>query len=185
MTKGTTERPAAKGMSRRDFLKYAGGGMAVVVVGSKLNWTLGTRGWAAAATHTIDFHIQDAMKEMVTHNAVNDARCYFWVYKSIDPPYPAECPGPVIMITRGDTLNISITNDLDEDHAFFIPGIVDSGHIAPGATWTSGPVVVSANPGAYLYYDNLNEPVNRVMGLHGALIVMPDSVLDRPAGDTI
>ncbi len=49
--------------------------------------------------------------------------------------------------------------------------MVDTGPIAPGETW-SGEIQVK-DPGTYLYHDNLNAPVNRVMGLHGAFIVMP------------
>jgi hypothetical protein len=109
------------------------------------------------------------MKEMVTHNAINVARCYFWIFK--EDNFPAECPGPNIFTTTGDFVVINLTNDLDEPHAFFVPGIVNSGPIAPGATKTLRFKVPKA--GTFLYYDNLNEPVNRVMGLHGAFIVMP------------
>ena len=47
----------------------------------------------------------------------------------------------------------------------------DSGPIAPGATFSG--TFTATQSGAFLYYDNLNEPVNRVMGLHGALVVRP------------
>ena len=70
-----------------------------------------------------------------------------------------------------------MTNALDGPHAFIIPGaagdapMVDTGPIPPGET---GSVEFEAKePGTYLYYDNLNAPVNRVMGLHGAFVVMP------------
>ena len=159
-------------ISRRDFIKYAGGGIAVLVVGSQLSWTLKNQAYAQSVT-SLDFHIADAMKEMHTHHATNDARCYFWVYKSAIPDLPAECPGPVIVATKGDTIQISITNDLDEPHAFFIPGMFDSGPIAPGQTVTDS--FIPTTSGAHMYFDNLNEPVNRVMGLHGALIVMPSA----------
>jgi hypothetical protein len=132
-------------------------------------WLMENEAYAAVQVQTINFHITDAMKEMVTHNAINDARCYFWIFKENN--FPAECPGPNIFTTTGDFVVINLTNDLDEDHAFFIPGIVNSGPIAPGATKTLRFKVPKA--GTYLYYDNLNEPVNRVMGLHGAFIVMP------------
>ncbi|MBI2858442.1 MAG: multicopper oxidase domain-containing protein [Chloroflexi bacterium] len=162
-------------MNRRGFLKLAGGGIAssiaVLVVGSKLRWL--TTNPAYAAVQAIDLHISDAMKEMQTHNYVNDARCYYWIYKSDSPVLPPESPGPTIMATVGDTVDISVTNGLDEDHAFFIPGVVDSGPIEPGATWTGS--ITATVAGGHLYYDNLNEPVNRVMGLHGAFIVLPDA----------
>ncbi|MBI2871697.1 MAG: multicopper oxidase domain-containing protein [Chloroflexi bacterium] len=165
-------------MKRREFLKYAGafagGGMAVLVVGNKIPWVMKGPGSASAAVvQSLNFHISDIMKEMGTHNAENDARCYFWTYRSVVPDYPPECPGPVIMVTKGDTVDISVTNDLDEPHAFYIPGMVDSGPILPTQTWTAS--FIANKSGAHLYYDNLNEPVNRMMGLHGALIVRPDA----------
>ena len=49
---------------------------------------------------------------------------------------------------------------------------MNSGPIQPGATKTIE--FVASRAGTYLYYDNLNQPVNRMMGLHGALIVMPN-----------
>ncbi|MBI4283229.1 MAG: multicopper oxidase domain-containing protein [Chloroflexi bacterium] len=178
-----------KAISRRDFIKYAGGGVAALVVGSKLSWALSNP--AFAATQTLNLRIGDTIKEMITHlpssldvpgqltNPAlinNDARCYFWVYKSVTPDLPHNCPGPIIVVAKGDTVNITVTNDLDEPHAFFIPGMVDSGPIppvqnAPNNVWTSS--FVASMSGAHLYYDNLNSPVNRMMGLHGAFLVMP------------
>ena len=54
----------------------------------------------------------------------------------------------------------------------------------PSRGWESPPVpsppakpgpspLPAGQAGTYLYYDDLNAPVNRVMGLHGAFIVMP------------
>jgi FtsP/CotA-like multicopper oxidase with cupredoxin domain len=160
-------------MNRRDFLKYAGGGMATLVVGGGMPWIFNNPAYAAVPVQSLSFHITDAMKEMVTHNALNDARCYFWIYRSVIPDFPAECPGPNIFATRGDTIQITLTNDLDEPHAFYIPGIFNSGPIAPRATKTFS--FNASKSGTFMYYDNLNEPVNRVMGLHGMFIVMPDA----------
>ena len=49
---------------------------------------------------------------------------------------------------------------------------MNSGPIPPGATKSFE--FFASKAGTYLYYDNLNQPVNRMMGLHGALIVMPN-----------
>ncbi|MBI4331287.1 MAG: multicopper oxidase domain-containing protein [Chloroflexi bacterium] len=179
----TTSKTASfvnvKTIDRRQFLKYGFGGLAVIVVGSKLSW-LAKDQPAFAATQTLSFRITDAVKGMVTDNAVNSAKCYFWVYKAQTPNLPADCPGPIIVAAKGDTVNITVFNALDEPHAFFIPGtpgvnggapMVDSGPIAPNTTW-SGSFTANVS-GAHLYFDNLNAPVNRMMGLHGALIVMP------------
>jgi hypothetical protein len=64
-----------------------------------------------------------------------------------------------------------LTNALDLPHAFVIPGMVDTGPIPPGDTVSV--TFAAGAPGSYLYFDDLNAPVNRVMGLHGAFIVMP------------
>ena len=158
-------------VNRREFMKGGLGGVATIVIGSHLSWLQGRA--YAATTQTLHITITDAMKEMVTHNAENEAKCYFWVYEMMADGVhvPPDCPGPVIVALAGDTINVTVTNMLDEDHAFYIPGIVDSGAIAPQGVWAGSFEVPTA--GAFLYYDNLNEPVNRMMGLHGALIVLP------------
>ena len=164
-------------MDRREFLKKSLGCVATVVVGTVIP---GLRVDAATASvQSLTIHITDALKDMCTHNAVNTAQCHFWIYKvkAGNTDIPAECPGPTIVTTSGDLVTLSITNDLDEPHAFFIPGVFDSGIIAPGKT-----LVKSFRPtttGAHLYHDNLNAPVNRVMGLHGAFIVMPRTRVGR------
>ena len=156
-------------INRRDFLKYGLGGAAALVVGSEMPWMENSI-YAAVHATTLNFHITDAMKEMVTFNAINPgARCYFWIYKENN--FPAECPGVNIFTTQGDTVQLVITNDLDEPHAFYIPGMFNSGPIAPGQTVKKSFIATKA--GSFLYYDNMNAPVNRVMGLHGAFIVMP------------
>jgi hypothetical protein len=173
-------------MKRRDFLKLgATAGVATIVMGSRIPF-LGGKNAFAAGTQTLEVTITDCMKQMVTHNEINDARCYFWIYtmalvddagnRTVIPP---ENPGPTIYAEKGDSITISVTNALDEPHSFFIPGnlpgdppIFDSGVINPGQT--VGPTTFTVNTsGAHMYYDNLNEPVNRVMGLHGALVVKP------------
>lgn len=149
---------------RRSVLKAA-----AAIVGSKVLGVLDNPAYAAQPVQSLSFHITDALKNMVTHNAINTAQCYFWVFK--EDRWPADCPGPIIFATYGDTIEITVTNDLDEPHALYIPGMFDTGPIAPGQTVTKS--FIPARTGTFLYYDNLNEPVNRVMGLHGAFIVMP------------
>jgi FtsP/CotA-like multicopper oxidase with cupredoxin domain len=163
-------------MDRREFLKLSSAGVATILIGNRLSW-LGVSN-AYAANQAIDVVITDAMKQMATYNSINQgALSYFWIYEMSIPgdpalPIPPECPGPTICCVNGDTITFNVTNNLDEDHSFAIPDLEFSiGPIAPGAT-ASGTVTVNKS-GAFLYYDNLNAPVNRMMGLHGALVVRP------------
>jgi hypothetical protein len=164
-------------MKRRDFLKLSATGAVTLVLGSKIPWVGVSNVYAATQNLTIT--ITDGLKDMHTQNTPSPlvdpnpppAKCYYWIYKmnadGVD--LPPDSPGPTICCVKGDTVNVSIFNDLDEPHSFFIPGIFDSGPIAPGATF-NGTITASVT-GAHLYYDNLNAPVNRVMGLHGAMVV--------------
>jgi hypothetical protein len=168
-------------MKRREFLKYGAGGIAALVVGKAIPGMFGDEAYAQVPVTELNFTITDALKNMVTHNDINQAQCYFWIYK--EASLPADCPGPHIFVIRGERVGVTIKNDLDEPHSFFIPGMFDSGPIAPGATFTGSFIAKTA--GTHLYYDNLNEPVNRVMGLHGALIVMPRVGPIRNAGNQV
>src|SRR5512144_210075 len=162
-----------KDIKRRDFLKYTGTGIGALVIGNGLPWIFKDDAYAAVKVQTLNFRITDAMKEMVTFNTGNPgnipALCYFWIFK--EDRFPAECPGPNIFCTEGDLIKVVLTNDLDEDHNFFVKGMVDSGALKPGPTTTIR--FKAPRGGTYLYHDSLNAPVNRVMGLHGAFIVMP------------
>jgi len=158
-------------MNRRDFLKLSAAGVATIALSSKIPGLGATD--AYAATQLLEVFITDAMKEMVTHNEINDARCYFWIYRmranGVD--VPPDCPGPTIVALKGDTITIRVTNELTQPHSFYIPGLFDSGPILPNQTYEA--TLTASVSGSHLYYDNLNEPVNRVMGLHGLLVVRP------------
>ncbi|MBZ0093453.1 MAG: cupredoxin domain-containing protein [Burkholderiales bacterium] len=80
-------------------------------------------------------------------------------------------PATPMVVGQGDTVTVTIVNTLTTTHSFVIDGVVDSGSIAGGQTKT-----VSFTPntaGTYLFYDKLNAPYNRVVGLHGGFAVMP------------
>jgi len=158
-------------MNRRQFLAWGAGGIAALVVGGVIPGVSDNPAFAATTVQQLKFRITDAIKEMATHNAVNDARCYFWIFK--EERFPAECPGPVVFTRAGRTVRIEVRNDLDEPHALTIPGMFTTGPIPPGRTFRAS--FVAGRPGTYLYYDHLNAPVNRVMGLHGAFVVMPNA----------
>jgi FtsP/CotA-like multicopper oxidase with cupredoxin domain len=166
-------------MDRREFLKLSSAGVATILIGNRLSW-LGVPNAFAATGQTINVVITDAMKQMATYNPENTgATSYFWIYEMSIPgtpdlPIPAECPGPTICCVNGDIITFNVTNMLNEPHAFSIPDLgVFSGPIAPNGIETVIVPVTANKSGAFLYYDDLNAPVNRMMGLHGALVVRP------------
>ncbi|MCY7280670.1 MAG: multicopper oxidase domain-containing protein [Sphingomonas bacterium] len=88
---------------------------------------------------------------------------------------------PVIWAIEGETLEIRITNLDDRRHAFAITGLsLDDTPINPNGTGTYTFTVPP--PGSYLYYDPYNFPVNRILGLNGALIVLPRVGTTTPRG---
>ena len=168
-------------MKRRDFIKYTVGGMTALWAGSKLPPWARNQAQAAPVLQTLNFNITDALKDMATNQdpllnpKANLAQVYFWIYK--EATLPAESPGPIIFAQEGGVINLNVTNSLSQDHAFSIPAIgFSTGIIPPGVTVNTviNLGVLGAKAGTYLYYDDLNAPVNRVMGLHGAFIIMPD-----------
>ena len=153
-----------KNISRRDFLKLSSCGMAAIAVGAAGGYGLLWRdSEAMAASQTLTVTIIEAEHEMT-----DLVRVPVWAY-SINGT--TSVPGTAIFAVEGDDLEINVTNNLTVDHAFSVPGVVDSGSIAPRQT-----VQVkfkAPQAGTYMYLDPLNAPVNRVMGLYGALVVLP------------
>ena len=75
-------------------------------------------------------------------------------------------------MTEGDTVNITVFNDHTVNHNFVIKGITTDSTAIPIGT-SKMYTFTANNAGTYLYYDSLNNDVNREMGLYGALIVNP------------
>jgi FtsP/CotA-like multicopper oxidase with cupredoxin domain len=152
-------------LNRGRFLKIGLTGAVAVAVGAQaklLTDILGAEATAAPAVY--DLRITDAVVEMVNLEPV-----YHWVFADAEG---AHLPGPVLHALEGDTISLRVTNTLDEPHAFAIHGTgVSTGPIAPGAT--ADVSFPAPAPGTYIYLDPLNAPVNRLLGLHGMLVVLP------------
>lgn len=151
-------------MKRREFIKMGMTGLAAITVGTvKIPGLFRTEAFAAAKT--IDLSMEAAMVEMVDGTLV-----FHWLFSS--PSSGPNFPGPVIFATTGDDITINITNNLFEPHAFQITGTrIMTPPIPPGRTRSIRFTAPAA--GTYLYMDPLNDPVHRVLGLHGALVVSP------------
>jgi FtsP/CotA-like multicopper oxidase with cupredoxin domain len=85
-------------------------------------------------------------------------------------------PGPVLSVTVGDTVAVTVTNALPAGHTvtFEAPGIAfDPGpdSAPPGGTVTR--TFTASAPGTYLYQGGGDAGRQAAMGLYGALIVRP------------
>lgn len=167
-------------MQRRAFLKFSGSGIAAVAFGSAGGFALFAPSTARAAT-TVDLTMVDAAAEMV-----DGIQVPMWAYSTTQQvggaPLGARIPGPILFAVEGEPLGLTISNQLSAGgaHGFDIPGV-------PGAA--TGPIpfggtavldLVAPAAGTYMYLDPMNAPVNRNMGLHGALVVLPRVGLHTP-----
>jgi Multicopper oxidase len=170
-------------LGRRHFIRYSMCGMSAVALGSGMASAL-LGGEAQAASRVVELSMEEALVEMV-----DATRVFHWVFQLKGSPRPS-FPGPSLFAFTGDAVTLRVTNNLDEPHEFRILGAGPSGEdinsvpavIAPGAT-----AVVRFTPrvaGSFMYVDPRNAPVNRVLGLHGAFVVLPAGVRARSAINT-
>ncbi len=157
-------------MKRRDFLKMSSCGIAVVALGSGMMPLFGRAGHALDhSERLLDLKLTEVDAQMVDRTLV-----YMWAFSA--PELGPRIPAPVLIVQEGETVRLNVTNEIERggDHGFAVPGVFDSGPIPFGESVE----VEFAAPkaGTYFYLDPFNAPVNRVMGLHGVLVVMPDTV---------
>jgi FtsP/CotA-like multicopper oxidase with cupredoxin domain len=153
-----------KFMKRREFIKYGMTGLAAIAVGG-LDIPPIFQRQAHAANLNVNLSMEAALVEMIDLSPV-----FHWVFAS--PQTGPSFPGPVIFATQGDLITLRVTNNLPEVHGFRIMGTnIQIPAINPGLSKAVRFAVPAA--GTYLYVDPLNAPVNRVLGLHGAFIVLP------------
>src|SRR4051812_10996660 len=180
---------AGKLTSRATFLKY---GAAGVVSSTAVGVGLARLAFPAQAQTppTCRLYIRDGLVPMIDQTSV-----YMWGY-GLSASSGFSVPGPALVVTEDDWVTLEIANTLNEPHSFAVfgaPGFdtatpdtlpnptvindpngtpITTGAIAPGAL-SSTLRFQAPQPGTYLYGDELQTPFNRLVGLHGALIVLP------------
>ena len=83
-------------------------------------------------------------------------------------------PDRTIVAEAGSEIRLRITNRLPQQHAFAIDGVVHETFGPAGSPTATKDVAFPAPaPGTYIYHDPTDAPVNRVLGLHGVLVVVP------------
>lgn len=79
-------------------------------------------------------------------------------------------PDRTIIAEVGSTVRLRVHNRLTKPHALRIDGVADTGPIAPGATAALSFKAPAA--GTYVYHDPGGGSVERILGLHGVLVVV-------------
>ncbi len=125
---------------------------------------------AAAATVTIDLYVV-AGTTTLPGGQVVPVLGYSTTNAPVDRP-----GGPLIVATEGDTVEVTVHNELSTTTALLVQGQQmppDLTGIAPGATKTYS--FVADQAGTFLYESGLapNTQYQTAMGLHGALVVRP------------
>jgi FtsP/CotA-like multicopper oxidase with cupredoxin domain len=118
------------------------------------------------ATHTIQMRAetlpngQDAYK-LVSHVVDGNAVSGYGTIATI--------PGPTIIVNAGDTVQVTLTNDIaGKSVGFQVPGLSNSN--AKAATGTSKTFTFTANSAGTYLYQNKDDAL---LGLYGAIIVNP------------
>ncbi len=152
-------------MDRRGFLKLSGGA-AALVAGNVALFSWVPR--AGAANVTINLSIASSNLTMIDGRVLH-VLSYQNATLGIQP---------TIVCQEGDTLTITLNNTLGTNSAFAIANTDIRTDAAANATTTFSFTVPSA--GTYIFHDDLNNGVNRVLGLHGTLVAMPAGVKNQP-----
>ena len=86
-------------------------------------------------------------------------------------------PDRSIIAETGSTVRLRVHNRLRQPHTLRIDGVADTQPIDPGATAS---LEFAAPPaGTYAYHDPGGGSVERILGLHGVLVVVAPNDLDR------
>jgi hypothetical protein len=99
---------------------------------------------------------------------------------ALGPPIASVPIGDVSFVLSGQPVEVTIKNTLKDDHTFFIQDIVGPVSIPAGkqVTFTFNTPAAPVDPGTYIYQDA--DPIQRLLGLSGALVVMPADGTRRP-----
>ena len=154
-------------IQRRDFLRMSTGAVVATVAGAS-----GLLSWAPRAqAQTIAVSLS-AMKGNVTQ--IDGVATFMFSFSNTGV---VTVPGPTIICQAGDTILLTLSNTLNTPVVIAIPGT--SIKLTAPAGGSAQISFAAPAPGSYLYCDTQNGGVNRIMGLHGSLVVMPAGVKNQ------
>lgn len=108
---------------------------------------------------------------------------YFWGLADNNGSGTVQYPGPTMIVNAGDTVTVTLTNELQEPTSLLFPGhevTADGG--VPGLLTREAPpdrltsvtyTFTAGEPGTYTYYSGTESDLQIEMGLVGAIIVRP------------
>jgi len=151
-------------MKRRDFLKAGLTGVTAFAL-SGMTFMVPRRTDAAAVVD-VTFVAESVFKTMIDGTDI-----YVWQFNDPTDSGPGELTSG-LLVQEGDTVNVTVENNLDLPINFVIPGVLeDSPTVLPGNSRRYSFTAPAA--GSYMYYDDFNGKSGRAMGLSGPLVVMP------------
>ncbi len=154
-------------LDRRRFIQLGSIGLAASMLGGYIYAPASiSASNVTVRRNPLSLTVREVFAEMI-----DLTRVPMWAFD--DGQLGPRVPGPVLIAVEGDIICLKVKNLTEREHAFSVPGIVQSDIIQPGKTL--GMEFRAPSAGVYLYLDPLNTPVNRVMGLHGPLLVIPRS----------
>jgi FtsP/CotA-like multicopper oxidase with cupredoxin domain len=153
-------------MKRRDFLKAGGAGLASTAAFSLSGLTLLAPGDAHAATVNVSLTAEGTYKTLIDETSV-----FVWQFNDTNGSGPGALASGLV-VREGDTVNITVNNNLDRTIRFSIAGVsISTGSVSSGSSRTYSFIAPAA--GSYMYTDNYNGELGRAMGLAGPMVVMP------------
>lgn len=106
-----------------------------------------------------------------------------WGYRNVDEDAPVQYPGPTLIVRQGETVTVTVTNNLPQPVSIVFPGqgeVTASGDNQGLLTWEAtadggrAQYTFTANhAGTYMYHSGTHPELQIEMGLVGALIVRP------------
>jgi len=110
-----------------------------------------------------------------------------WAYRDGATGGPLQVPGPLIEAKRGDLLRVHLTNELLEEgttlhmHGLRLPAAMDGAHGAVLPKERFDYEFIAQDIGAFFYHPHLFSDVQIERGLHGPMLVRPDSAPRSPS----
>jgi hypothetical protein len=178
----SSERSGARRSSRAAFLKAGAGGLVSVAGGAAaLRAVSSSSASAASTTVKVSLLINEGYVKMTDGSPAwmrgfgldGTTAAPMIPGPAIGPPAPSVLIGEVPFVLEGQPIEVTVKNTLKDAHSFFIEGVVGPVAVPAGATvtFTFNTPASPVSAGTYIYQDA--DPIQRLLGLHGVLVVMP------------